>query len=107
MSGFLGGGVDPMGNAWYFKGWYFWRSCEKVGFRWEIHLSAKGTRKKLAMEREKSIWKVLVVHDRKYHLFLAPSAGRGKVGGERKRVQRSQKKIKKILFYLYRAPWGR
>ena len=38
-------------------------------------------------EAGKIIWKVLVVHDRKYHLFLAPSAGRGKVGGERKRVQ--------------------
>ena len=64
---------------------------KKSGLGWETHLFAKGTRKKLAMEREKSIWKVPVVHDRKYHLFLAPSAGRGKVGGERKRVQRSQK----------------
>ena len=52
-----------------------------------MHLSAKGTRKKLAMEREKSIWKVLVVHDRKYHHFLAPIAGRKEVVGERKGVQ--------------------
>ena len=50
------------------------------------------------MEREKSIWKVLVVHDRKYHLFLAPAAGRGKVGGERKRVQKSKINATKYFF---------
>ena len=63
-----------------------------------MHLFAKGTRKKLAMEREKSIWKVLVVHDRKYHLVLAPSAGRGKVGGERKRVQKSKINLTEYFF---------
>ena len=71
---------------------------KKVGSQWEINLFAKGTRKKLATKREKMIRKVLVVHDRKYHLFLAPSAGRGKVGGERKRVQRSQKNRTKSFF---------
>ena len=50
------------------------------------------------MEREKSIWKVLVVHDRKYHLFLAPSAGRGKVGGERKRVHKPEKNGRNDFF---------
>ena len=50
------------------------------------------------MEREKSIWKVLVVHDRNYHLFLAPSAGRGKVGGARKRVQKSKINVTEYFF---------
>ena len=69
----------------------FGEKTEKVESQWKINLFAKGTRKKLAMEREKIIWKVLVVHDRKYHLFLPPGAGRKKVVGERKRVQRSKK----------------
>ena len=50
------------------------------------------------MEWEKSIWKVLVVHDRKYHLVLAPSAGRGKVGGERKRVHLTEINVTKYFF---------
>ena len=50
------------------------------------------------MEREKSIWKVLVVHDREYHLFLAPSAGRGKVGGGRKRVHLTEINATKSFF---------
>ena len=58
------------------------------------------------MEREKSIWKVLVVHDRKYHLFLAPGAGRGKVGGERKRVHLTEINVTKYFFFKSRAPQG-
>ena len=64
----------------------------------EIHLFAKGMGKKLAMEQGKSIWKVLVVHDRKYHLFLAPGAGRGKVGGGRKRVHLTEINATKFFF---------
>ena len=56
-------------------------------------------RKKLAMERGKSIWKVLVVQDRKYQLFLAPSAGRGKVGGERKRVHSPEKNDRNDFYF--------
>ena len=77
----------------------FGRKNEKVGSHWKINLFAKGTRKKLAMKREKRIRKALVVHDRKYHLFLAPSAGRGKVGGERKDVQPVTKKDGRNFFF--------
>ena len=81
--------------GWRFHG----RKGEKVESRWKIDLFAKGTRKKLATEREKMIWKVLVVHDRKYHLFLTPGEGREKVVGAWKRVQKSKINVTEYFFF--------
>ena len=69
-----------------FRRWYFWTQCEKVGFEWEKHLLAKGTRKKLATKQGKMIWEVLVVYGRKYHIFLAPGQLSRKVEGGNWRV---------------------
>ena len=77
---------------------FFGRKTKKLNHSGKLICFVKGTRKKLAMKRENMIWKVLVVHDRKYHLFLAPGAGRGKVGGERKRVQAPQKNDRNDFF---------
>ena len=46
------------------------------------------------------IRKVLVVHDRKYHIFLALDAGREKVVGGWKRVQLPGKSASKNFFIL-------
>ena len=45
------------------------------------------------------IWKVLVVHDRKYHLFLTPGEGREKVVGAWKRVQKSKINVTEYFFF--------
>ena len=69
--------------------------------QWEINLFAKGTRKKLAIKRGKIVQKVLVVHDRKYRIFLASGAGSEKVvGGGRKRVQKSENNRNGFFIFL-------
>ena len=73
---------------------------EKVRSQSKTHLFAKGTRKTLAIKRGKLIWKVLVVYDRKYHIFSAPSAGSQKVVQGRNGVQLPKKTEHFTLFFV-------